>query len=186
LNKRMLSWIAALSGVAMIALAQKPASETDGYMHGDAPYLLEDGWTPLLNGRDLAGWHGQDDKQNDWFTARGIRWEPYVAPGPARLSAISAPGGAILNGGGRTANLVSDAGFGDVELYLEFMTAKGTNSGVYLQGLYEVQIFDSYASILLPRIVNFAMEPDFLQQLIVAPASPRLCSKVQPRQETLL
>src|SRR5260370_26259806 len=30
----------------------------DGDAHGDAPYLVEDGWTALFNGRDLAGWHG--------------------------------------------------------------------------------------------------------------------------------
>ena len=29
----------------------------DGEHHGDPPYLLEDGWRPLLNGRDLSGWH---------------------------------------------------------------------------------------------------------------------------------
>ena len=43
-------------------------------------------------------------------------------------------------------NLVTDQKFGDIELYLEFMLAKGSNSGVYLHGLYEVQIFDSYGS----------------------------------------
>src|SRR2546427_308954 len=42
--------------------------------------------------------------------------------------------------------LVTDQKFGDTELYLEFMLAKGSNSGVYLHGLYEVQIFDSYGS----------------------------------------
>jgi hypothetical protein len=29
-------------------------------------------------------------------------------------------------------------------LYLEFLLAKGSNSGVYLHSLYEVQVFDSY------------------------------------------
>ena len=53
----------------------------------------------------------------------------------------------MLNGQtGRTANLCSERTFGDVELYLEFMLAKGSNSGVYLQGLYEIQIFDSWGS----------------------------------------
>ena len=51
----------------------------------------------------------------------------------------------MLNGPtGRTANFCSERTFGDVELYLEFMLAKGSNSGVYLQGLYEIQIFDSW------------------------------------------
>ena len=53
----------------------------------------------------------------------------------------------MLNGPpGRTANLCSTRSFGDVELYLEFMIAKGSNSGVYLQGLYQMQIFDSWGS----------------------------------------
>jgi hypothetical protein len=42
------------------------------------------------------------------------------------------------------ANLVSDEKFQDLELFLEFMLAKGSNSGIYLHGLYEVQIFDSF------------------------------------------
>jgi len=45
---------------------------------------------------------------------------------------------------GRTADLLTTRKFGDVELYLEFMIPKKSNSGVYLQGLYEVQILDSF------------------------------------------
>ncbi len=67
--------------------------------------------------------------------------------GPTRLGGRAAPSGVILNGPtGRTANLCSERTFGDVELYLEFMLAKGSNSGVYLQGLSEIQIFDSWGS----------------------------------------
>jgi len=55
------------------------------------------------------------------------------------------PGDRIVNGvPGKTANLVTNAKYGNFELYLEFMIAKGSNAGVYLHGLYEVQIFDSY------------------------------------------
>ncbi|QHT68503.1 DUF1080 domain-containing protein [Rhodocytophaga rosea] len=38
------------------------------------------------------------------------------------------------------------AGFehGNIELELDFMMAKGSNSGIYLQGRYEVQLFDSW------------------------------------------
>ena len=56
-------------------------------------------------------------------------------------------GDRILNGPhGRTANLISDRKFGDIELYVEFMLAKGSNSGVYMHSLYECQIFDSWGS----------------------------------------
>ncbi|SEI76154.1 PA14 domain-containing protein [Cyclobacterium xiamenense] len=41
-------------------------------------------------------------------------------------------------------HLVSDFVHGDLTLELEFMVPKGSNSGVYLQGRYEIQIFDSW------------------------------------------
>ena len=44
----------------------------------------------------------------------------------------------------RSADLVSDEKFGDCELYLEFMLPRGSNSGVFLHGHYEVQLFDSF------------------------------------------
>jgi hypothetical protein len=118
----------------------------DGEPHGDPPYLLEDGWQPLLNGTDLAGWKPCDaTATSDWFTTRSVRFERYL--GPTQLSGRPAASGVILNGRtGRTANLCTDRTFGDVELYLEFMLAKGSNSGVYLQGLYEIQIFDSFGA----------------------------------------
>ena len=41
-------------------------------------------------------------------------------------------------------HLVTKNEFGDVEVELDFMMDKGSNSGVYLQGRYEVQLFDSW------------------------------------------
>ena len=138
-------WVLAWAGAA--ALAQKPAAESDGYMHGDAPYLTEDGWRPLLNGTDLSGWKGQDaNKPNEWFATRGVVWNRFYRP--KELSGRKGPGGTILNGPtGRTVNLVTDEKFGDTELYLEFMVPAGSNSGVYLHGLYEIQIFDSFGVV---------------------------------------
>jgi hypothetical protein len=122
------------------------AQWNDGDDHGDAPYLIEDGWQALFNGKDFTGWHGQDPKQPfQWLTTKGVIWERLL--GPTRLGAVRQPGDRMLNGpNGRTVNLVTDEKFGDSELYLEFMLAKGSNSGVYLHGLYEVQVFDSFGS----------------------------------------
>jgi hypothetical protein len=117
----------------------------DGDPHGDPPYLLEDGWEPLLNGTDLTGWKACDPAaKNEWYTTRFVRFERFL--GPTQLNGRRAPSGTMLNGTGRTANLCTEKTYGDVELYLEFMLAKGSNSGVYLQGLYEVQIFDSWGA----------------------------------------
>lgn len=44
------------------------------------------------------------------------------------------------------ANLVSAFSHGDIDLELEVMMPKGSNSGIYLQGRYEVQLYDSWAS----------------------------------------
>ena len=41
-------------------------------------------------------------------------------------------------------NLFTKMEHGDIELELDFMMDKGSNSGVYLQGRYEVQLFDSW------------------------------------------
>lgn len=127
--------------------AQRRPVLNDGEMHGDAPFLLEDGWAPLLSGKDLSGWRGQTSAEHGWFTTTGILWERLL--GPTRLTAVPGPvpGGTILNGRtGRAANLVTEQKFGDIELYLEYLIPKGSNSGVYLHGLYEVQIFDSWGS----------------------------------------
>lgn len=111
---------------------------------GDPPFLLEDGWRPLLNGSDFTGWKTRDNKPSDWVATRAIRWDP---SDPKKLSAVSAPGDRILNGPtGRTADLVTEEKFGDAELYIEFLVPEGSNSGVYLQGLYEIQILDSYSA----------------------------------------
>jgi hypothetical protein len=102
-------------------------------------------WKPLLNGRDLAGWHGYPGKPNAWIAAQNVRYD--AQSDAKRLVAAGVSGPVIVNGpDGRTTNLVTDARFEDMELYLEFLIPKGSNSGVYLHGLYEVQVFDSYGS----------------------------------------
>ena len=45
---------------------------------------------------------------------------------------------------GKTTNLLSDYEHGDTKLHVEFCVPKGSNSGVYLMGRYEVQVFDSW------------------------------------------
>ena len=133
-----------LIGCATLYAQQRP-NLNDGESHGDAPYLIEDGWKPLLNGKDLSGWTGMDGKPHEWLTTKGVWWDRLL--GPTRLGAIKEPGDRILNSlTGRTVNLITEQKFGDIELYVEFLLGKGSNSGVYLHGLYEIQVFDSFAS----------------------------------------
>lgn len=136
-----------LLAVSLALGAQSLPPITDGDYHGDPPFLLEEGWQSLLNGKDVSGWHGRDkDKPNEWYATPAVFFDRLL--GPTRLSGRKASGDRIVNGPtGRTVDLVTGEKFGDMELYLEWMVSKGSNSGVYLHGLYEVQVFDSYGSV---------------------------------------
>ncbi len=111
--------------------------------HGDPPYLYQPGWKPLLNGRDLAGWQSLSGKPHAWTTTPAVTWRRIFDP--KRLNFTPGPGDRIINGrDGVTLDISTVEKFGDCELYLEYMLAQGSNSGVFLNGEYEVQLFDSF------------------------------------------
>ncbi len=96
----------------------------------------------LFNGKDLKGWKfrgGPDGaKRSRWQVASQLCLKPGM---PERFDLE----GLLVNGGdGRGVDLVSELEHGGCELHVEFNIAKGSNSGIYLQGLYEIQILDSY------------------------------------------
>ncbi len=72
----------------------------------------------LFNGNDLQGWHAMGE--NQWKVESGILRSPHSG-----------------------SNLVTDKTFTNFKLHIEFRYPKGSNSGVYLRGRYEVQITDS-------------------------------------------
>jgi len=74
----------------------------------------------LFNGKDLTGWHMFGTKPSHWVAENGV------------LRSLESG-----------ANLVSDQKFNDFKLHVEFRYPKGSNSGIYLRGRYEVQIIDS-------------------------------------------
>jgi hypothetical protein len=98
----------------------------------------------LFNGKDLTGWTlrpGADPKKSKWTVAGGVR----LKDGMTNRLDGEAGSGVLLNGGdGRGVDLLTEAPHGDCELHVEFVVPKGSNSGVYFQGQYEVQILDSY------------------------------------------
>lgn len=71
----------------------------------------------LFNGRDIKGWHTNGD--NQWVVENGVLRSPHSG-----------------------ANIVTDGKYTDFKLHIEFRCPKGSNSGVYLRGRYEVQIED--------------------------------------------
>ncbi|MDH6305457.1 hypothetical protein M2459_001910 [Parabacteroides sp. PF5-5] len=136
--------------ISIICLLFLPAfiyaqSVLDNQHHGDPSFLLEDGWKPLINGKNMKGWKYQDEKKaNTWTATKAVYWDQ--KENPKLLVAKSASGDRIVNlpREGGAANIISTETAGDMELYVEFMIPQGSNSGVYVHGLYELQIWDSY------------------------------------------
>ena len=86
--------------------------------------------TPLFDGKTLKGWHPRDpDKQVSWTVENGD------------LVALSR---------GNSSDLLSDETFQEFELHLEFYLGRGANTGVFLKGLYEIQLFDDTSRHTIP------------------------------------
>ena len=147
---------AALAGafVCLIVGADVPPLN-DGSGHGDPPYLTEIGWKPLLNGKNLDGWDLIDPaKKGKWLATSGVVWGGTT--NPAALIGLPTPGDRIVNTDvepqGNASNIYTTEKFGDVEVYVEFMIAARSNAGVFLAGLYETQIWDSWG--FTPRLAT--------------------------------
>ena len=140
---RLLAGLVAVLCASVVLFGAATLVVNDGQPHGDPPYLLEDGWTPLLKGGGLGGWTFEHPEKSVWTTAGAVYWDGINRPN--ELLARPGNGTRIVNGPkGGISNIVTAEKFGDVELYLEFLIPAKSNSGVYLEGLYEVQVFDSF------------------------------------------
>ena len=104
-----------------------------GSARGDEP-----SWIDLAGPKGLASWK---TPTLAWAEVGAVHSDP---SNPKKLAVE--PGSGILYNGplGLTKNLVSSVSFGDVEMHVEFLIPKGSNAGIKLEGLYEVQIFDSW------------------------------------------
>jgi hypothetical protein len=85
----------------------------------------------LFNGKDLAGWRLINENQKNGFTVV----DGVLVNDPAQ----PAEGKHVSYG-----NIRTDKEFEDFNLKLEVNVPAGSNSGVYLRGMYEIQVFDSY------------------------------------------
>ena len=92
----------------------------------------------LFDGKDLSGWQSPTGK---WMTASSVS----LKPSNPHFFQIEPGQGLLVNGNdGRTANLKSVFQHGDCQAHIEFCVSSNSNSGVYLQGRYEIQILDSW------------------------------------------
>lgn len=92
----------------------------------------------LFNGKDLTGWRLINEKQTNGFK---------VIDGILVNDPVQPEGGSRISFG----NLRTEQEFEDFNLKLEVNIPAGSNSGVYLRGMYEIQVMDSYKRQLDPH-----------------------------------
>jgi len=130
--------------------APQPQQEQPRVVHPGRPDAAPSDAMALLGGPDLADWSTRDGQPHGWTFANGVL-----------TSAVPhSPQGATT-----TWHLTSKARFTDAQIHIEFAIpnmpgmkdqAKG-NSGLLLQGRYEVQLLDSWQNSTYPDGSNAAL-----------------------------
>jgi hypothetical protein len=85
----------------------------------------------LFNGKDLMGWRLINEKQKNGFT---------VIAGVLSNNPVQTEGAEHVSYG----NLRTKQEFEDFNLKIEVNVPAESNSGIYLRGMYEIQVLDSY------------------------------------------
>lgn len=137
-----------------------------------------------FNGKNLEGWNLKQPRDRSKWTVGAAQVDPQ---NPAGLI-VSLPGqspGDLVNLENRSVDIYTVLKFGDCTIELEFMIPKGSNSGIYVMGEYELQIIDSFGKkeiewsdlgaiyqAAAPK-VNAAKAPGQWQTLVIDFQSPR-------------
>lgn len=128
---RGLSLLLCCQGILPLLAAQDPAA------------LAAQGFRRLANGVDFAGWHGQ--RHFDPYQLAAMKDSARAALRAEDDASIAAhwrvEAGEYINDG-HGAFLTTDEEFGDAEFLLEYRTVALADSGIYLRGSPQVQIWD--------------------------------------------
>jgi hypothetical protein len=113
------------------------------------------GFTALFNGQDLSGWYGWGTKNPTelWAMTPAQRADykrksvegglPVGKAGPEHINAHwSVAQGELINDG-KGLYLTSDKDYGDFELMVDYKALPDGDSGIYLRGIPQVQIWDT-------------------------------------------
>jgi hypothetical protein len=102
-----------------------------------------------FNGKDLSNWSCKGKgKEGQTATPADGKWSVGVVSldkdKPNALKVEPGGDGAAMACEGRGRDIYTNESFGDCTIELELMVAKGSNSGIYLMGEYEIQVLDSF------------------------------------------
>ncbi len=119
------------------ALWQNVTPSDDGKWLGPAPGLKHP-----FNGRNLDGWLFKGTGAHGWTVGTAA-----IDPDNPKRMVAEKGGSDLINlagGHGKSLNIYSKSVYGDARITLDVMVPQKSNSGIYLQGEYEVQVLDSF------------------------------------------
>ena len=134
-----------------------------------------------INGIDLSGWKTKGEASNSHWTLGKASLKP---SDPAQIE-VSPGGKDLINSAGGGVDIYTEQKFGDAHIELEVMVPRGSNSGIYLMGEYELQVFDSFGKerptqqdmgaiySASPPKVNAAKQPGEWQKYEIDFVAPR-------------
>jgi hypothetical protein len=139
--------------------------------------------TPF-NGKNLDGWVS---KQPGSFGNWKVGIAKLDPADPSKLVVSPAPDakGEMVNSPAHSVDIYTKQKFGDCTIALEVMVPKGSNSGIYVMGEYEIQVLDGYGKedvnkgdmgalygMAAPK-VNASKKPGQWQQYVIEFVAPK-------------
>lgn len=103
-----------------------------------------EGFEPLFNGTDLSGWWGAGTEDpRGWQALDAAALAEKKRASLEDIHAHWSVADGVLVNDGKGLYLTTDRDYGDFELRLDYLTVAGADSGIYLRGIPQVQIWDT-------------------------------------------
>ncbi len=138
-----------------------------------------------FNGKDLSGWTTKEPKDRSHWK---VGLAALDANNPREIAFGEGPEGEkahLVNVKGSGVDIYTEAKFGDALIEVEVHVPQGSNSGIYVHGEYEIQVFDSFGKQKLgggdmgaiygaaPPQVNATKKPGEWNQFVIDFRAPR-------------
>jgi hypothetical protein len=123
------------------------------------------GFQPLFNGKDLTGWKGlahENANQRRELTGDALTEAQAKADSVMREHWSVVDG--VLTYDGKGQSLCTSSDYGDFEFYIDWKIPQGADSGIYLRGTPQVQIWDPWDPRVKPGAPNPATPEEWVAQ----------------------
>ncbi len=142
-------WLSGQEAYAVLRRVERQATdpaEKDQAAKVIADRLRQGGFVPLSNGRDLEGWKGlvADPPARAKMSREELAEAQAAADERMRAHWTVADGALVFDGKGESLCTLRD--YGDFEMLVDWKIGKAGDSGIYLRGSPQVQIWDAAAN----------------------------------------